>query len=485
MLLQSGARRGSWRAGWPALIVTAICRAVLTVTAGLLLWAVAPAVIGWDTTVVMSDSMSPALHTGDVVASRPVKDHQLRPGQVLLVKDPDHVDRLRLHRLVRVDDDGSLTLRGDANRGDDSTPVTVGAVQGVGALKIPFVGDVDFWLRTGQPARLVLFLVAAGAVVLGAFAYRPSEDAEDDDAEESDDDSDTDADPVDTASPARSGGGLRWKLLRPTSMTLIVAAGIAAIGAPVLAGTFGRTTANSANGWSAGQWVGVSCSAAVLADKPTLYYPLNDSSYSYTATDQSGNGADGTYQKTNKTTYGVTGPCRSGETGVGLDGKMAWIATPNAVSAPSSYTLETWFSTTTNQGGVLIGFGESQGAYSTTTDRQLYLNTAGQLIAGVGSSSRQVVTSPKAYNDGGWHQVAATYTAGSLSLYVDGTLVVSTTTGAPSSYTGYWHVGANSVNSWPSAPPNGFFPGNLAGVAIYPSALGAARIAAHYDARTS
>ncbi|WP_091111455.1 S24/S26 family peptidase [Geodermatophilus dictyosporus] len=102
-------------------------RGLLGTLAGLLLWSVVPVAAGRESSVVVSSSMTPTLAVGDVVLARPVADGDLTPGQILLVDDPDHAGRLRLHRLVEVTD-GGLVLRGDANARADSTPVDRSAV---------------------------------------------------------------------------------------------------------------------------------------------------------------------------------------------------------------------------------------------------------------------------------------------------------------------------------------------------------------------
>ena len=94
--------------------------------------------------------MMPRLHVGDVAVSRPLGS-QLPPlTSVLLFDDPDHPGRLRMHRLVRVDDDGLLVTRGDANGADDSTPVPLAAVRGIGTLRVPWVALPIVWLREGR-----------------------------------------------------------------------------------------------------------------------------------------------------------------------------------------------------------------------------------------------------------------------------------------------------------------------------------------------
>lgn len=173
-----GARDSTWRGGWIALIITALSRAVLATLASLLLWSVAPAAIGWHSTVVMSGSMAPQLHTGDIVASRPIAPDKLRLGQVLLATDPDHPGHLRMHRLVALRPDGRLTTRGDANRADDSTPISRAAVQGVGSLRAPWIGTPAYLIRTHQTVALIPILAGLTLLPLAAFTFRPDDEDE-------------------------------------------------------------------------------------------------------------------------------------------------------------------------------------------------------------------------------------------------------------------------------------------------------------------
>jgi hypothetical protein len=51
----------------------------------------------------------------------------------------------------------------------------------------------------------------------------------------------------------------------------------------------------------------------------------------------------------------------------------------------------------------------------------------------------------------------------------------------PGPYNGYWRVGDESTGGW-SAHGNNFFTGTIDEAAVYPTALTAARIAAHHEA---
>lgn len=139
-----------------------LARTVLATLAGLLVWSVLPAVVGWQPTVVLSGSMAPAIRTGDVVVTRDVPPGELRPGHVLLAEDPSGGGGLLLHRYDSVAD-GAIVLRGDANDAPDSAPVTTDAVHGVGVLRVPWVGLPYAWLVGGQ-------YLPVGLTVLGLVA---------------------------------------------------------------------------------------------------------------------------------------------------------------------------------------------------------------------------------------------------------------------------------------------------------------------------
>ena len=147
------------------LAAAALARMILTVTMSLTLWAAAPALLGWQPTTVASGSMEPHISAGDVVSARPIPSASLQLGMVLLVDDPDHPDRLRLHRLVRFNPDGRLTLRGDANPNEDSTTVERQAVHGVGALRVPYVATPLLWLHEKAWLNLIILVGLVLALV--------------------------------------------------------------------------------------------------------------------------------------------------------------------------------------------------------------------------------------------------------------------------------------------------------------------------------
>ncbi|SFC68713.1 LamG-like jellyroll fold domain-containing protein [Streptomyces aidingensis] len=224
---------------------------------------------------------------------------------------------------------------------------------------------------------------------------------------------------------------------------------------------------------------------AVLADDPLLYWRYNETSGNF-ASDASGDNNSGVHR--GGPSRGITPPAVNGPDarGVGHDGTDSYTYSDTGFSSTNQFTLETWFSTETTSGGRLIGFGNRILQLSNWYDRHLYMRDDGRLTFGVYNGASRTITSPAAYNDGEWHHVAATLGTNGMRLYVDGTLVASnslhTTAQNFGSTPGYWRVGGDRLNNWPSRPSSDFFQGRLDETAVYYSTLSAARIEAHYDA---
>ncbi|WP_375400808.1 signal peptidase I [uncultured Amnibacterium sp.] len=163
----------TWRNGWTALVIAACSRMVLTMLISLMLVALVPTALGWHTTVVSSGSMMPKLQVGDVVVARPIGSIPLQLGQIILEKDLDQAGRLRMHRLVRIDGDGRVITRGDANGHDDSSSVAFADLLGVGALRVPYLGLPAIWLGERNLPPVLLTAIALLAVIGGSMLFSP------------------------------------------------------------------------------------------------------------------------------------------------------------------------------------------------------------------------------------------------------------------------------------------------------------------------
>lgn len=240
-----------------------------------------------------------------------------------------------------------------------------------------------------------------------------------------------------------------------------------------LGGTAGITAASTT----------ASYPAKILADSPNLYWRLDEAAGPFAADTSTGNYA-GVYSSSGVAFRQPGGVPGDADTGVVLDGSTGSVASWTPLVGPQTYSLEVRFQTTTTSGGKLIGFGSGStgnagAGRSGTYDRHVYMTNAGQLVFGNYAAGTQTAQSPASYNDGGWHRMVATSGPAGMHLYVDGVQVASNPNTAASAYRGYWHVGNDSVAGWPSAPTSTAFAGSVDEVAVYPSQLTAAQVAAH------
>ena len=232
---------------------------------------------------------------------------------------------------------------------------------------------------------------------------------------------------------------------------------------------------------------GGSYDSTVLADSPTSYWKLNETTGpTFADATNGGNSAtaiagsdNGLYQ--GGVTYGQSGAI-STDSAIALDGSTGYATTIYSFTNPQQYSLEVWFKTATSSGGRLIGFGSSQAGASSSYDRHIYITNSGQVVFGQYSGSDVAVTSSTFYNDGAWHHAVGTYNGTTMVLYVDGIQVGSTLSGAPQSYTGYWRLGYDNLAGWPSAPSSYYFSGSIDEAAVYKYALSSTQVSNHYHA---
>ncbi|NAZ81400.1 PKD domain-containing protein, partial [Kineococcus sp. R8] len=223
-------------------------------------------------------------------------------------------------------------------------------------------------------------------------------------------------------------------------------------------------------------------SKGVLADGANAYWPLGSATSGTSALDWAGFDD----LTTDATVTASTDRAIAGDPGTAsaFAGTSAVPASSGTLLAgPTTFSVEAWIRTTTTRGGKVVGFGNSRTGASSSYDRHVYLQNDGRLAFGIYSGGTRTITSAKAYNDGAWHHVVATLGASGTALYVDGVRVArdaATTTAQP--LNGYWRVGGDQLNGWPNRPTSNAFAGSIDEVAVYPTALPAATVTAHYQA---
>ncbi len=225
---------------------------------------------------------------------------------------------------------------------------------------------------------------------------------------------------------------------------------------------------------------------AVLADSPTFFYRLGESSgnaINFAGPTANTTQAGNVIQRMDAVVGSAAGRNRPGAIAGDSDGAMSFNNTTTArtyttqqVWSDDSLSVETWFKTTTSSGKI-VGFGSSStSASSGTYDRHLYMNN-GRVIWGVYDTGSRTVQTTSTYNDGKWHHVVGSLGKAGMALYVDGQLVATrpeTTLGQR--FWGNWHIGGDST--WAG---NQNFTGDIDEVAVYANELSPAKVVQHFQ----
>ncbi|MDQ6838192.1 MAG: hypothetical protein M3137_07660 [Actinomycetota bacterium] len=207
--------------------------------------------------------------------------------------------------------------------------------------------------------------------------------------------------------------------------------------------------------------------SAVLADGPSVYFRLDESS-GLTAADSSGKGHPGTYQA--GIGLGSTGALiGDSDAAIHTNGASVVASDTGLPSGASPVTVEFW-ERGPQYNGVLFRYGSAFSVRSAPDpgghDRLAFETaTSGCCVAGA--------FTPYQISDGNWHQIAVTYDGSQMSFYVDGQVI------------GGGVVGALATTLGAGLQFGAGFAGDVDELSVYPSALGAGSIKAHYQASRS
>ena len=224
--------------GWLRLGGHVLALTYLAFVAALLMWATLPALLGWAPRVVMTGSMAPSVRAGDVVLTAELDPATIRPGQVIAFHDPAEPSRILLHRVVRRDPQGNLVTRGDANPTADPSPVRPDQVEGLGHLRVPYIGLPPVWVHERDWLRLAIFTGLTGLALL--LVVRAPRDPE------------PDPDPLPGPGPTSSDrGGLAGRGAT-AALALTALAALAAVHPPhVVFSAYAAGTDSPTNQWNA------------------------------------------------------------------------------------------------------------------------------------------------------------------------------------------------------------------------------------------
>ncbi|MFC4223945.1 signal peptidase I [Lysinibacter cavernae] len=129
---------------------------------------VVPRIIGAVPLAVLTGSMNPAIHPGDLIVTQPTDIDNIRVGDVITFQPNSADPMLITHRVVEksvVGGEAQLVTRGDANGANDE-PIVADQVKGKVLYSLPYVG----YATQAVPNDLRAWAVPAVGVVLIGYA---------------------------------------------------------------------------------------------------------------------------------------------------------------------------------------------------------------------------------------------------------------------------------------------------------------------------
>jgi signal peptidase len=139
---------------------------------GILALTVLPPVLRYQTYVVLSGSMEPAILTGSVIVATAVDPAALQVGDIITFLAPNQQENIT-HRIVGLHGDAqghvSFITKGDANGVQDQDEIRFDHLAGKVTLTIPYLGY--FFKFIGSPSMRLLFVVVPGLLLLGSWLW--------------------------------------------------------------------------------------------------------------------------------------------------------------------------------------------------------------------------------------------------------------------------------------------------------------------------
>ena len=133
-----------------------------------------PSVGGWLPLIVLTDSMYPEIHSGDLIICHIEKADQIQIGDVIAFFDPaGNGTSIVTHRVTEVTtQDGEIAFRtkGDANNVEDNALVPKENLVGVYRSRIPNMGNIAMFMQTTQ--GLILCVVCPIILLIGYDTIR-------------------------------------------------------------------------------------------------------------------------------------------------------------------------------------------------------------------------------------------------------------------------------------------------------------------------
>lgn len=130
-----------------------------------------PTVMGRKVLTVLSGSMEPRIHTGDVIIVNPLRaTDEIKEGDVVTFRVKDKPDMLITHRIVgTILVNGkplAFTTKGDANDSPDLSPIGRDQVLGKYQSRVLYAGYLTQFMH--KPIGIVVLLILPGVILIGS-----------------------------------------------------------------------------------------------------------------------------------------------------------------------------------------------------------------------------------------------------------------------------------------------------------------------------
>lgn len=106
----------------------------------------APTIMGYKVLTVLTGSMEPELNVGTLILVKETPIKELKIEDIITYKTENN-SSLVTHRIVEINEDGSLITKGDANNTEDIGEVGEEQVQGKIIFKVSRLGGIMIFLK--------------------------------------------------------------------------------------------------------------------------------------------------------------------------------------------------------------------------------------------------------------------------------------------------------------------------------------------------
>ena len=117
-----------------------------------------PSFFGIKTYTIVSGSMEPDIHVGDIVITKDADKDELHEGNIISFRQGQTVITHRIIKVTETEGGQIYTTKGDYNNVEDKTEINLEMIEGKVVGRIPFLGKISKMLQ-GKIAIIVILLM--------------------------------------------------------------------------------------------------------------------------------------------------------------------------------------------------------------------------------------------------------------------------------------------------------------------------------------